>query len=361
MKNTRIVALFLMMILGATVVFGQTKKAYMSFKTTEFDFGKIEEVKGPVNITFEFTNTGSEPVIIGKVDATCGCTTPTWSDKPVLPGEKGFVKAVYDPKDRPGKFDKSITVNSNAQNSPMVLRIKGDVLAKPLTVEDVYKKQMGLIRIVKDHVSFGRVFTTDVKTETIDIINTSNDPVTLAFDQVAPHLKIDAVPGTMRGGEKGKIRITYNVATKNDFGFTMDYFYLKQNNKTDYNNRISLDATIDEDFSKLTPEDKAKAPKIKFNEMTFAFGKIKQGAVVNYTFDFVNEGKNDLFIRKTSASCGCTAPVPTKGAIAGGKKGSIQVSFNSAGKMGEQNKTVTVYTNDPTNPFVTLWIKGVVE
>ena len=178
MKKFRIVFVVFIALLISFQIDAQTKKANMSFKISQFDFGKIQESKGPVEVVFEFTNTGNEPIIIEKVEASCGCTTPTWSKAPVPRGGKGSIKAVFDPAGRPNSFDKTITVTSNSKNSPYVLRITGEVIPRGQTVEEAYKTQMGEIRLMKNHVSFGRTFETDVKTETIELINTSANPIT---------------------------------------------------------------------------------------------------------------------------------------------------------------------------------------
>lgn len=100
----------------------------MSFKTPIHDFGTIQE--GPsADYEFEFTNTGKEPIIISNVSASCGCTTPSYSKDPVLPGKKGSVKASYNTQGRVAPFTKTITVNSNI--GVKVLTIKGEVEKAP--------------------------------------------------------------------------------------------------------------------------------------------------------------------------------------------------------------------------------------
>ena len=74
-----------------------------------------------------------------------------------------------------------------------------------------------------------------------------------------------------------------------------------------------------------------------------------------------NEGKSDLVIRKVSASCGCTAVQPDKQVIAPRESVNIKTVFNSAGKVGNQNKTVTIITNDPKKSKMILWVKGEVS
>ena len=71
------------------MVSAQQKAASISFKETVHDFGDIKEADGNVIHKFEFTNTGSEPLIVQNVTPSCGCTTPTWTKEPVMPGEKG--------------------------------------------------------------------------------------------------------------------------------------------------------------------------------------------------------------------------------------------------------------------------------
>ncbi|MEL5995394.1 DUF1573 domain-containing protein, partial [Hymenobacter segetis] len=64
------------------------------------------------------------------VQASCGCTTPDWTKTPVLPGKMGVIKAMYSSAGRPGVFNKTVTVTSNATEASKVLSIKGTVLTK---------------------------------------------------------------------------------------------------------------------------------------------------------------------------------------------------------------------------------------
>jgi hypothetical protein len=97
---------------------------------------------------------------------------------------------------------------------------------------------------------------------------------------------------------------------------------------------------------------------IQFDTNEFNFGVIKDGEVVQHTFQFTNTGKAPLIVRDAKASCGCTVPQWTKEAIAPGGTGRIDVTFNSSGKGGQKvDKRVTVYAN--TSPAETLlFIKG---
>ena len=104
------------------------KPENMAFNTDSHDFGTIAE--GPAGeYEFEFKNTGKEPLTIETVQASCGCTTPSYSKEPIAPGKTGKIKASYNTVGRPGAFTKSITVTSNA--GVKVLTIKGTVEKAP--------------------------------------------------------------------------------------------------------------------------------------------------------------------------------------------------------------------------------------
>lgn len=104
--------------------------AEIKFEKETVDYGTIDQYADGVR-EFVFTNTGNEPLVISNARGSCGCTVPTWPKEPIAPGETGRIKVKYDTK-RVGKFTKSVTLQSNATNSPTkVVRIKGDVVAKP--------------------------------------------------------------------------------------------------------------------------------------------------------------------------------------------------------------------------------------
>lgn len=94
------------------------------------DYGEVPE--GPeAECDFEFTNVGKKPIVITEAHGSCGCTVPTWTKDPILPKQKGTIHVKYNTNGRVGMISKEITVNSNAQQSPMILHIRGTVKAKP--------------------------------------------------------------------------------------------------------------------------------------------------------------------------------------------------------------------------------------
>lgn len=114
--------------LTASIKKAEAVKAAAAFNwtATSFDFGKIE--KGvAVTHEFTFTNSGSEPLIISSVQASCGCTVAEYTKDPIPAGETGFVKATYNAA-KPGVFSKTVTINANTEDAVVLLTIKGEVV-----------------------------------------------------------------------------------------------------------------------------------------------------------------------------------------------------------------------------------------
>lgn len=109
--------------------------------------------------------------------------------------------------------------------------------------------------------------------------------------------------------------------------------------------------TTDSTATAATSVPAGQLPVMKFERETHDFGKIKAGDLVHYDFKFTNTGKSPLIITNATATCGCTKPEFPKAPVAPGQSGVIKVTFNSAGKMGLQDKQITLTAN--TNPAET--------
>ena len=91
------------------------------------DFGKFGENDGSVTAVFVITNNTDAPIVLTNVRASCGCTTPTWTQEPIEPGKTGEISVSYNPKGRPGPFEKVVTVTTNGNPQRLTMRIKGIV------------------------------------------------------------------------------------------------------------------------------------------------------------------------------------------------------------------------------------------
>ncbi|HAF31286.1 MAG TPA: DUF1573 domain-containing protein [Bacteroidales bacterium] len=336
----------------------QQKGANISFEKEVHDFGKIKEDDGKVEYKFMFTNTGDAPLIINNVKASCGCTSPTWTEKPIMPGQKGFVSAVYDPRNRPGNFNKSIFVETNTTKGKDILRITGEVQAREKTIEDYYPKTLGDLRLETNHFAFIKVYSNQIKKDTLKIYNSSNSEMKVTFSNLPDYLKFDVVPSVLKPGAKGYILGTYDGSKVNDWGFVSSRVNVIINGESGNNDYITISGKIEEDFSKMTDKEIANAPKIVFEDESFYFGTTKSNDKIEHDFKFTNKGKSDLVIRKIRSTCGCTTVAPAKTVIKPGESSSFKAIFDPGSRTGVQTKTVYVISNDPKNPEIRLSIKG---
>ncbi|MEP2280423.1 DUF1573 domain-containing protein [Maribacter sp.] len=122
----KIVLVLFVGLLGFSLT-AQDAAAKIEFKSETVDYGEIAKGSDGVRV-FEFTNTGTAPLIVSKVSSSCGCTIPKKPEDPILPGKTGEIQVKYD-TNRVGPIRKAITVISNADTPTKVLKIKGEVQA----------------------------------------------------------------------------------------------------------------------------------------------------------------------------------------------------------------------------------------
>ena len=146
-----------------------------------YDFGKVPEGTMATH-EFRFKNTGNQPLVIANVQASCGCTTPDWTKTPVLPGKSGMVRAVYNSAGRPGVFNKTVTITSNATETSKVLSIKGTVLTKDELRPTLTPAQIAASpHLVLDRSSydFGKLEAGQQATARFTVQNTGKSPLLL--------------------------------------------------------------------------------------------------------------------------------------------------------------------------------------
>lgn len=122
----KILLFSLVALLAIATATAQEKQAQIKFDTKEIDMGTFSSSDCVQKCTFKFTNAGDAPLIIHQAVASCGCTVPTYTKKPIKPGESGEIKVVYNGAGKfPGKFKKTITVRTNGDPEMTRLYITG--------------------------------------------------------------------------------------------------------------------------------------------------------------------------------------------------------------------------------------------
>jgi hypothetical protein len=339
----------LVMLAGATIAV-QAQET-IKFDKTVHDFGNVPEQGGPVTYAFEFTNTGNAPIIIQDVAASCGCTTPGWSKEPIAPGARGFVKATFTPSGAVS-FDKSLTVTSTGSPNIVTLRIRGMVVAKELTTEEAFPVAYGALRLRSDVLPMARIMQGRTKKDSIEYVGAASSA--LSFKNVPSQIKLE----TVEAGGKSFIRCSYNTAAgkAQEWGAVKYPVTIALNGKDA--GRLTITATIVQDFSKLTAADYQTIPVATVANPTVSFKELKKGAAFTAEYTLTNTGKSELVIYKADsehAGIKITAPA----AIKPGEKATVKVELNTKNETtGDKLYAVQLITNAPNQALLSLMLTG---
>jgi hypothetical protein len=321
------------------------------FREKIHDFGDIKETDGPAVFEFSLTNRSTRPVSILSVKPSCGCTTPDWTRQPIAPGSSGFIKASFDPKGRPGYFNKSLTVTTDWDGTPSVLQIKGNVL-NPARANDPssFSVVNGSIHLKSNSFNLDKVFINrEAAAVSFPIYNASKDTVHFT-DVVVPSYIKAVTPKRLAPGETSVLKIIFDAKLKGQYGFVSENIELITDDKEMPEKSFSVYATVEEYFPRLSNEELAKAPILTLSANVIKFGNVKAGTMLDREIKITNTGKKELTIRHAQSNCSCLAVTPGLRILKPGQETSVKIVLDTKGRTGPQNKSVTIYSTDPQNP-----------
>jgi len=327
---------------------------YIQFDKTEFDFGKIKEKEGIATCRFSFKNEGKRPLIITQVQASCGCTTPSWSKDSILPGQNGFVDAAYNPEGRPGPFTKILTIFSNASVSSVNLFIKGVVLEEVPTKADRYPRKLGQFRLISEYLQIGSVSPKEETTQQFEIYNDGKSSLKPVVDSLPEGLSIKFEPTKVKKGQVGLMKITFSAKVFQQWGHLSIPVILKSGSKDEKGEPVFINALVEDEPVELEPDIQSKGPICTLPSESIKLGVWKVDQVASGNLRIKNTGQKALAIHKFEPSCGCLQVVELKNRIEQESYVDFPITLNSLGKKGNLGFQITIYTNDPVKPTQTI-------
>lgn len=345
-------------LLITSQIFSQQNEAMISFDTKEHDFGTIPEEIGSASCEFVFMNTGNAPLVLNKVVASCGCTTPTWTKEPIAPGKTGKVVVTYKTQGRPGAFHKSISVFSNSRNGVVTLLIKGEVTPKSKNPEIAYPYDLGDgLRINKREIKIATLKDNETKTETISIYNTTTSTIEVKCNtHNSKFITCKDAALKIKPKEFGQLSISINGKEAPEIGRIKDYFYITPSNgKQDEKHRVNVMATVIENFDNLSKSDWENAPIASFSDVFLQFGKATGKKSSGQKIEITNSGKTPLKIRKVIVENDLFSVSGGKENIKPGSSATYTVHVKSEAKIkGNATGAIVFITNDPSAPIRTV-------
>ncbi len=334
----------------------------MQFATDEWDFGTIKEEGGKVSHRFEFTNIGSNPFVIEKVETSCGCTTPTFTREPVLPGRKGYVEITYNPLYRPGPFHREVTVTSNDRKNVNKLIISGNVIKASRSPQQEFPVEVGDgLRVSRTAVGIGYLARGTSRSGTLEYYNDSETPMVLGVEYespVVPGFSVSFSSPALQPGGTGVMTLAFDLRSVDLWGRMNAEFYLTVNGRRMHERFIATGIAV-EDFSKLTPEQFNQGVRADFTAQYYHFGDVKAGEERTKNFTVTNAGRAPLVIRYVQSDEYMSITLKQGTVIQPGESITFSGTLRTAGaELGRIMGTTVIILNDPQRPMRELRLTG---
>lgn len=368
MKKLRLFTTSLLVAL-ATSLAAQPQATWLE---RHHDFGVFMEQDGKVSCQMRLTNTGDKPLLIVKAQAGCGCTVVNFPEDAIMPGDTATVSITYNPSGRPGQFTKQALIFTNTTTKRSILEITGNVIPTAATLDKQYPVKAGSLRISQQNLPLGELTRGKNKTEYLSAYNASTDTVMVTVMGFKPHLRLAVVPDTVPPARVTALTVHYLSGKAPLWGLNTDTVMVfcrsLRHRPTDGPvgmAEIQVMAQVIEDFDSLSDKDRNDAPVIsvdcgdRIDLGTFT----KQGERVTRTFTITNRGKRPLAIRRLWVPDGEGITVTAnRTEIKRGKSATVTVTVDTSRQQGDLlNVPLTVMTNDPVTPRLTIRLVGIID
>jgi len=334
----------------------------LGFDKTEHHFQTIKETDGEIKCVFSYENKSKSPVVVVTVENTnrSAVRIAAKNNDTLQPKGKGEVSVILNPRNLSGIFEHTITVKTveDGKNHNYLLKIKANIEPRQRTKQEIYGMKEGNLRYKTNSKHGYKLTPNTILIDTFFFYNEWEETMTFSTGNLPAAIEIVYLTPKTAPLEEGILVFRYKAEVKKDWGYVYDRLTMHTNDSERPEKAFYISGDIYDDFDSWTPQQKANAPKVSFDNVDYQFGTRTEGEEVTYDFIITNTGKNTLYIRKLKQSCGCTAVKPEKEELKTGESTAIKAIFRTNGKTGKQMKTIDVITNDPENPKITLKIMG---
>lgn len=349
-------------IVGGMLLFSVAgARAQLVFEPDRHDFGTIREADGKVSCTFTGVNRGTKPVVLLDVVASCGCTVPEYSRKPILAGDSTRIVVTYDPENRPGSFSKELAVYSSDRRKIAALTIGGTVVPRPKSIEELYPIDAGGgVRLSMTLASFSYLHVGKEVHAAVEYVNTSEHPVEFRLrpKETSGCLRVTA-PERIAAGERGSIDLAYAIPAANPrYGTVKDAFEVEVAGRSGGATFMAHGIVVDDPASLRGKP----VPVLHLSENIVRFGEVDHdSAVERRTFVLANDGDGELLVRAVESGGRIETSLRAGTRIA--PHGKLKVEFSicpSEADYGPLLDRLSIITNDPLRPMRRVRVTAVV-
>ena len=312
--------------------------------------------KHPVKAEFKMKNSGDKPLVISDVKTSCGCTTVSYPSVAIAPGKTFTVSAVYDAKTM-GHFQKEVGIYSNASDKPLLLTIRGEVVAKKSNFKGEYPYTLGDMLVDKAEILFDNVNRGDMPIQQVHILNNSDETMEPQLMHLPPYLRGEVKPKRVAPGRSATVTLQVDSKQLGDLGLTQTGIYLGEfpGDKVAPEKEISISAVILPDFDHLTDAQRANAPKMVLSAEKIDLGRFDGKDKKKGVLEITNAGKNTLKVRSLQMFTTGLEVSLNKTQIEPGETAKLKVTAYAKQLRSARSKPrILMITNDPNQTKVIL-------
>jgi hypothetical protein len=326
------------------------------------NFGAFNESDGPVTCSYQYVNSGDKPLVIVSARATCGCTSPKYSNKKLAPGDTAEISVTFNPAGRIGRFEKKVYVETNTRDSRSILTLGGVIIGSPETLAQRFPYDFGRLHLSNRIVPLGEVYKGRTKSIFVDLYNSSLDTLRPKAIDMPEYLEADMSPEILPPGQQGTLVLYVRSNKCSQWGLVEGKVTLVDDriNPSDTINLTTV-LTVNEDFSKLSEDEFAKSAHASLSSDALDFGTIDttSSELITRTFTIKNTGKNKLAIRRIYTDTEGVEIYYNPKDIKSGNTSDVTVTIAPNQLQGEMlNSRISVITNDADNPTQSIRIVG---
>ena len=315
------------------------------FSNSSHYFGTFSKSKGKQSHRFELTNTTNKPLVIKRVKSSCGCAATEYTRQLITPGEKGYVKVVFDPAKFSGYFSKKISVYTSASNQAIQLSISGRIRVNS-RVNDTFTHHLGDLRVEKKVIDFGDTEKKSEVNKDLKMINIMRDPIKLRIVNYPDWLSSCKITkAELKQGDNSRILVTVTPQDLAQWGsltgsITME---ITRGVKTEQK-QVPVQINLIDAFSTLSSEQLKSQPVISCQSDTLLMAH-KPGKVISSKLTIINQGNSPLYIRRVQSNSEHVHIKKFDAVIEPSKKGQVNIQYSCGSSITEQPQ-VYIWSND---------------
>lgn len=341
--------LFLLLLIATTAL--AHAEIRVAWDKTEYSFGTIREDAGKVHTSFTLRNCGSDSITVQRIRSSCGCTLVTYDHRTVAAGDSLRLEVAFDPKFRPGTFDKLIAVTIS--DEPHMLKIKGKVIASDSTLNSFYPIQAGNLRLDYPQISFGKIKQHSRRTANVTVYNPTADTLRLHLEDLPDCMKeaiwIQALPPY----ELATVGVTLSPKNE-DFGLLSHQVVLCDDRGARFPLEVTAQVIPDHPMRQSEKRPVIEvAGKVDFSPMK---------GIVERLLTVANAGSQPLRLQRVTSMEDAVTVVSVPSTLQPGEKADIVLRLDASKLTTEVlNSSLVIFCNDPLNPTPQIRTVGSID